>query len=87
MKVSLLLIAVLLGGCSMVTPSDQQIISANASNARAMDASTSKYTYIQVDSVGTTQPAPYVNQWFKAEAKTWTWMENWSQSKPATTQP
>jgi len=87
MKYAVLVAVIFLAGCSYTCPSDQQVFTKNASNARAMNTKIQGYTFTATPKPTTAnpnpvpEPAPWVNQWWNAEEKTLNNMEAWSQGK------
>lgn len=69
--VCLMLVLLVLGGCSVVLPSHARLIDQHAGNAAAINAK------VQADP---TLPAE-VKTWWAAEAQTWTYLSDWAHGR------
>lgn len=76
--IALIIPVIFLTGCyKIVTPGIATQISSEASNARVIAVKTQDTEYYE--KIGDEyKPAPYVNQWFEANAESWTNLSDWA---------
>ena len=71
---TVVVLAVVLAGCSYVTPSDRLVIHDNYLNAHAIAGKAESDANLP----------DYAKRWFAAEARTWAAMDAWSKGEPFT---
>ena len=88
MKSLLLVSLFLLASCSVISTGDKALIAAHSANATTINSKIQGKKFVEVLPDGSTQPADYINKWWKAEAQTWVWMKDWANgAQPKAAQP
>lgn len=76
-RLMILMLVLVLVGCTYLKPSDTVLIDNQAGNAKAMNA------LVQVDPA----VSPALKQWMKADYASWTWLSDVAHRRTPTTMP